>query len=152
MCQTVERLLHSAIIDNYPEWRWKPLVVRMGKWFGKRIISHPREFSAFREDKASFGERIRLGLAYARTNAVILYDNLALANAHASFGDCYFLNLEEAIDYYRAVYALRYYCIYLKRLFPAWIELFSSTPNPSQPYDLYRICIEVYYKEIETRQ
>lgn len=152
MCQTVERLLHSAIIDNYPEWRWKPFVVRIGKLLGKRIISHPREFAVFSENKASFGERIRLGLAYARTNAVILYDNLALANARASFGDCYFLDLQEAIDYYRATYALRFCWLFLKQVIPTWIELFSTTSNPSQPYDLYRICIEVYYKEIETRQ
>ena len=151
MVNWFEGKLIAAMIKGYPEWRWTPQVVALGKWFGRRIMYHPEEFKTFSEKRAGVIERIKLGFVYARTEAVLKYDDLVSGNAIAAFTDCFFLNQTCAVHFFRVVHYPRYIKLLLTKIVPAWIELFTRTEHGQPNYVLYRICIEVYYHEIARR-
>lgn len=108
MLRAVERLLHSALIDHYPEWIYAPRMVELGRRIRVRLASFRFDASLLEIDSPSLIAIMRSSYADARGATLMTYNSLVKAFARGAFEDCYFLHHADAEDFYRVVFFPRF--------------------------------------------
>lgn len=108
MLSGIERLLHSALIDHYPEWTYAQRVVGLGRRIRFRLASFRFDASLLEIDSPSLVTIVRSSYADARGATLMTYNSLVKAFARGAFEDCYFLHRADSEDFYRVVFFPRF--------------------------------------------
>jgi hypothetical protein len=149
----IEKLLCDAVVRNYPELGWTTTLIRLGRKIAHRIHSYAFPQNILQIAKPSLFVMLKTGYAYAHYQARFTNDCLIKAISKEYFIECYFLNLDNAQDYFHAVYYPRYLSMLISKTISSFFELlFAKNEGHETVFKIYQIALEVFYAESEYRR
>jgi hypothetical protein len=146
MMNSLESLFFRGIVDNYPEWKLTPAVCRFGRKMVARINSYAFPRDLLQVVKPSLFSVMRVSYAYAHYQARLEFDCLVESTSMNFYIECFFLKLDDARNFFRAVYSFRYFSIIFSKTITSFFELlFAKNEGHETDFKLFQITLQAFY-------
>lgn len=148
-----ERFLTSSIYRLYPERGWIPKASSLGGRLRRKLDRYRLDASLLDVQRPTPGQLVRINYAYARHESFFMLEIEAKAWAKQFFHDCYFLNRDDADNFFHLIFFPRHYANTLLRTLRGCREqLALMSSGDTHPLQSIQLCLcSAYFGQLKNR-